>query len=132
MNDDPRWQQVRAFLEWSEGNENASALEVLERWQQYTAVLDAIAADPTVSSGERSAAQGIIDGIAAEARKHTAEVLNALAAVADGPATENNRAEAQSILETALVRLRDVIDDPTTPDDVRQQAIEARRRFLAS
>jgi hypothetical protein len=74
-----------------------------------------------------------LDDIAAEARKHTAESLKSLAAVADVPgASADDRAAAQSSLETALVRLRRMIDDPATPDDVRQQAIEGRRRFHAS
>ena len=68
MNDDPRWQEVRAFLDWREGNDDAPAGEFLDQFQRYTAVLEAIAADVAVASDQRAAAQDILDDIAGEAR----------------------------------------------------------------
>ena len=44
------------------------AQQNLERWQQYIAVLGAIASDPVVPSDERCDALTTLDDIAAEAR----------------------------------------------------------------
>jgi hypothetical protein len=107
MRDDPRWQQVVAFWKWCEAREDAPAQELFVRWQQYIAALGAIASDSDVSTDERSDALIILDDISADP-------------------------EAQSTLESALLKLRDAIEEPGTPALVRQQAIEVRRRFWSS
>ena len=107
MRDDPRWQQVVAFWKWCEARENAPTQELHDRWKQCIAALGAIASNSDVSSDERSDALIILDDIAEDP-------------------------EAQSTMEFALLKLRDVIEEPGTPAVVRQQSIEVRRRFWSS
>jgi uncharacterized protein (UPF0147 family) len=132
--DDPRWREMTSFAEWSSSNaDSGEHAEFFERLGRYHAALDSIAADPTAPGDLRELAQGLLDQFAHEARKHTAEALRAAASAADSPnADPVTRAQAQKVLESGLLRLREIIDDPDTPEEIRQQAIKGRQGLLAS
>jgi uncharacterized protein (UPF0147 family) len=136
MNDwlnDPRWRTARELLEWVSPNDAQEHPEFLERLRRYWIALESIASDQTTPSRQRELARGVLDELAYLARRRTSDSLRSLASIAEAPGAEpTTRANAHAHLESALLRLKDVIEDPNTPERVREQAIKGRRDFLAS
>jgi uncharacterized protein (UPF0147 family) len=105
--DDPRWRKVREFFIWLDASKDALANEdvltteeFLQRFSDYEAALEDIAGDVSVSSAERSAAQSILDDMAADARMHTADAAQALAEVAaDEDVDDHDRRNARGFLK---------------------------------
>jgi uncharacterized protein (UPF0147 family) len=131
---DPRWRKVHEFLDGLDVEEDEADPESrLRQIQQFYDALASIAADSALPLDQRDAAQRALDDIAVAAREHTADVLKGLAAIAESQdVAPDTRAMAQADLESALLRLREVISDPATPDEVRRQAIKGRGGFWAS
>jgi uncharacterized protein (UPF0147 family) len=131
---DPRWRKVREFLDGLDVEEDEADPESrLRRIQQSYDALVSIAADSALPSDQRVSAQRELDDFAVAARGHTAEVLKGLAEISESQdATPDTRAKAQADLESALLRLREVISDPATPDEIKRQATEGRGDFWAS
>jgi hypothetical protein len=106
--DDPRWRKVLSFIKWFEASKDArDANEFLRQWAEYTATLEAIAADPAVSSKERAAAQEILDELAAAARAHTANAIRRVVELAgdNGSIAPDVRADAKRLLADITERL---------------------------
>ena len=131
--DDPRWLEVEAFLKWVRGTKEGdrAGQGFLDKLQRCMTAFESIANDPTAPPEYRGVAQKILADASAYCREHTGEALTALGK-ATVSADEDKRAAAEKRQGVALVRVRDVIDDPATPEEIRQQAIEQRRKFLAS
>jgi len=130
----PHWDEIRAYVAWSYQNqETPDAMEFIKRQQRFWSALEAIAADSSEARADREWAQEILDEIAEQVRKEGAASLKRLAEIADDPAANPEaRAAAQAALEIYLVQLRSVVNDPQTPEEVRQHTKEALRRFMAS
>jgi uncharacterized protein (UPF0147 family) len=69
----------------------------------------------------------------AEARKYAAEALRVLAEIADNPTAEPKlREEARRSLETRLVHLKDLAENPNTPDHVKRDIENTLHEFRHS
>ena len=63
-------------------------------------------------------------------RKHSGDALKRMAQIAEESGKLGEL--ARQTLEKSLLRLKEIIDDPASPADLKQVAIETRRKFLAS
>ena len=96
------------FFEWLDAsNGKLDPKEFLQQWAEYTATLEAIAADPAVSSKERATAQKILEELAATARAHTADAIRTLVEIAgdEGSIDPDAQADAKRALADITERL---------------------------
>ena len=71
MSEDPRWHQLIAFLTWAKSDGERDGLEYVQRSKEYCNILEALAGDPNVTAGERTAAKEILADITMQFRAHT-------------------------------------------------------------
>jgi hypothetical protein len=73
------------------------------------------------------------DDVSALARKHAADALRALSVIADDPKGDQaNREAAQRGLENALLRLKELKDDPSISSELRIDIENTLRKFRQS
>ena len=121
--DDPRWQLVWQTIgpgssDLADSSEQPTIKEAFE-------ALELIAADRRLDAEERDLAREMLDDVADSCREHISETLRALASI-DVPGNDPDlRENARMLLLSAITRIREVISDPSTTEDVRQQAIRS-------
>jgi hypothetical protein len=88
-------------------NEGAPAgKEFTDGLQKFIASLEAIAADPAAASQDRSAAQRMLDQMAAVVRGHTPELIRKVVEMAgNAAAAPDARAEARRLLDDITARM---------------------------
>jgi hypothetical protein len=104
---DPRFLQLVADTKWlGEYQYTGDDTEFVERFAKYAKLLEQVAADRSLSSDDREAAQAMLDMIRAQLRALVPEALRALARTArlDDAAPEI-RERARRALEAATRRL---------------------------
>jgi hypothetical protein len=70
---------------------------------------------------------------AAEARKYAAKMLRVIAEIADNPTVEPKlREDARRSLEARLIQLKDLAENPDTPDHVKRDIENTLREFRHS
>jgi hypothetical protein len=104
---DSRWLQLVAEAKWLEGYKDAGdATEFLERFEKYTKILEQMAADRSISSDDRAAAQGILDTTKVHARARVPSALRTLARIAQlDDIAPDIREQARRTLENATHQL---------------------------
>jgi hypothetical protein len=104
---DPRWLQLVAEAKWlGEYKDAGDATKFLERFDNYTKLLEQMAADRSLSSDDRAAVQGLLDTMKVHARAHLPEVLRTLAHFAQLDDTAPDiREQARRLLENATHQL---------------------------
>jgi hypothetical protein len=110
MGEDAHWEDVLAFVKWSEAHpekpEKEDAAEFIRRFDTYCKTLEAIAADPHVDAEERAAANELLEVIAVQCRAATPAALRTLARIAgNAEAPADLRAEADNTLARATERM---------------------------
>jgi hypothetical protein len=131
---DVRWRLVFEFSQYLKATKNKSPDdEYVGRFEEFCAALASIADDTGLPSDQRDGAAEMLKKIEYHTRKYVPEMLKTLASIADRQDVDaTTRADAQSSLESYLLRLKEIIEDPGTPPDLVVQAIRHRRAFLSS
>ncbi len=62
-------------------------------------------------------------------RNHSHEALKVMARIANGSGKYKKR--ARQTLEKSLMRLKEIIDDPASPADLKQAALETRKKAVS-
>jgi len=107
MSEDPRWRQViRLFESLKPAEGTPAGKEFTDGLQKFIASLEAIAADPAAASRDRSAAQRMLDQMAAVVRGHTPELIRKVVEMAgNAAAAPDARAEARRLLDDITARM---------------------------
>ena len=106
MSEDPRWEQLMAFLAWAKSDGARDGIEYVRRFNEFCNTLEALAGDPDVATDERATATEILADITVQCRAHTPSALRSMAEIANNPRTTADlRAKAEDVLARATERM---------------------------